>query len=92
MTIWRANSVKKGNNGSPNGEELEMTEPREWPYRAAEVRDETAELIADSSRDIMSFIRKTQLQDPSLMSALLNLQQAQTFLVSVGAQIRPERL
>lgn len=69
-----------------------MTEPREWPYRAAEVRDETAELIADSSRDIMSFIRKTQLQDPSLMSALLNLQQAQTFLVSVGAQIRPERL
>lgn len=92
MTIWRSNSVKKGAIGNENGENLEMTIPREWPSKAAEVRDETAELIADSSRDIMSFIRKNQIQDPTLMSALLNLQQAQTFLVSVGAQIRPERL
>lgn len=92
MTIWRANSLQKGDDGIANGDGLEMTEPIEWPYRAAEVRDETAELIVDSCRDIMSFIRRTNVQDPSLMSALLNLQQAQTFLVSVGAQIRPERL
>jgi len=69
-----------------------MTAPQEWPYHAKQVRDDSAELIADASRDIMTFIRKNNVQDQSLMSALLNLQQAQTFLVSVGAQIRPERL
>jgi hypothetical protein len=88
MTIWNSNSYQKDANGS----ELGMTEPKEWPYRAAQVRDETAELVMDASRDLMSFIRKNNAQDPKLMSALLNLQQAQTFLVSVGAQIRPERL
>jgi len=88
MTIWRANSVQMDDNGSETG----MTTAKDWPYNAQHARDETAELVMDASRDLMSFIRNNNVQDTRLMSALLNLQQAQTFLVSVGAQIRPERL
>ncbi len=65
--------------------------PREWPYKAAEARDEAADHVAAALLNTLPVVE--ELNDPDQLRRLTrtvnHLQNALRFLENAGAKTRP---